>query len=132
MRRRVHPTTLARREREREAEARREREREESRAFFASFDRVEVTAADDAHRAWAMPTLRTFTTAILADGTHVSEIVRGIDGEWFVQSPHFPGWRFFRLVPRDEHDAHVRAHHLATFARDWEAGLDATLGKAGA
>lgn len=96
---RYNPAAEERRERERKAEERRERDRRRLRRLLSQFRRVTLRG-DEAQAAWQEPELRSFTTSVLNDGTHVRSIVRGSRGRLFLQELSFPGWKFYRLVPR--------------------------------
>lgn len=109
----MHPTTAARIARQRERDARQAEDRAALARIIATFDRVEVTNPDEARAAWALPSLRSLVTHYDTGGTAIATIVRGVDGAWFIQEASFPGWKFSRLVIRDDHDAHVRARALA-------------------
>lgn len=127
----MHPTTAARIARERERDRRQVEARDALARLLSAFVRVAVTDRDEAQRAWSLPSLRTYLTHYEAGGTPIVTTVRGIDGEWFIQEAHFPGWRFSRLVLRDDHDAHVkardardaRARALVSFAAEMGAAL---------
>jgi hypothetical protein len=96
----VHPTTAARREREREEQQRFEWNRTRLHRLLRQFRRFPLYG-DEAQEAWRQPEIRSFATHRDSGGTLLQTIIRrGPRGELFLQEPHFPGWRFSRLVPR--------------------------------
>jgi len=99
-RRYQHPTTAARLERERQEQARYERNRIKLARLLKQYRQVLIKDKDEAQAAWGQPQLRSYTIGKDSGGTPIANIIRGSGGRLYLQAPHFPGWRFYRLVPR--------------------------------
>lgn len=98
-RRRPSPYAEERRERERETRERLERDKAALTVFLATHHKTELRG-NDAALAWKAPSVRTFTTAILADGSHVTWTVREDSRGQYLQEPGHMGWTFYRLTAK--------------------------------
>ncbi len=99
--RRTSPAAEERRERERAAERKRELAKKKLDRLLKQYRKILIQDPEESRRAWGQKQLRSYTTHVLSDGSHVSYIIRrGEHGELYLQEPHFPEWRFYRLLPR--------------------------------
>lgn len=100
-RKRSNPAAEERRERERLEQEKFVKDRESLNELLSNFRKVHLRESA-ARAAWTFPEKRSFTIGKTSDGSRISYILRGDDENeiLYLQEPHFPAWRFYRLDPK--------------------------------
>jgi hypothetical protein len=95
----ISPREEERRERQRKTEARIARDRERLARLLRQYRQIPLSG-EEAQFAWAQRQVRSYQIGQTSNEGDISTLLRTDGRHLYLQVLSFPGWRFYRLVPR--------------------------------